>query len=185
MNDFAHGPSTISIGGDLVVPRLGYGAMQIPGPGVWGEPRDPERARAVLRRVVDLGIRLIDTAWYYGPHVSNRYIAETLHPYARDLVIVTKLGGRRSDDGGWVAASTPAELRQGCDEDLRSLGLERIDLVHLRLIPDSDVPFLEQLDAMIGLRREGKIRHIGLSNVTLEQLERGVARTAIASVQNM
>ena len=101
MTDFAHSPSTIRIG-DLEVPRLGFGAMQIPGPMVWGEPKDPERVRAVLRRVVSLGIQLIDTSWYYGPHVSNRFIAETLHPYPKDLLIATKLGGKRTPDKGWA-----------------------------------------------------------------------------------
>jgi aryl-alcohol dehydrogenase-like predicted oxidoreductase len=185
MTEFAHGPSTIRIAGDLEVPRLGYGAMQIPGRGVWGPPKDPERARKVLRHVIELGIGLIDTAWYYGPHVSNQFIVETLHPYPKNLVIVTKLGGKRTDDGQWAAANTPEELRKGCETDLKSLKLDRIDLVHLRLIPHSKVPFREMLDAMIGLQKEGKIRHIGLSNVSLAQLEEGAARTPIASVQNM
>jgi len=151
---------------------------------VWGEPRDPDAARAVLRRVVELGIQLIDTSWYYGPLVANRLIAETLHPYPKDLVIATKLGGRRTPDSGWAAALSPAELRQGCDEDLRGLRLERVDVVHLRRI-HSDVPFLESLDALIDLQKQGKIRHIGLSNVTLAELHAGLARTPIVSVQNL
>jgi aryl-alcohol dehydrogenase-like predicted oxidoreductase len=183
-SDFGHGPSTIKVG-DFVVPRLGFGAMQIPGPMVWGEPKDPERARAVLRRVVELGIGLIDTAWYYGPHVSHRFIMETLHPYPKELLIVTKLGGKRIDGGGWAAFLRPEELRKGCEEDLRGLRKERIDLVHLRLIPQGNVPFKESLDAILELQKEGKIRHVGLSNVTLAQLEEGVARTTITSVQNM
>jgi aryl-alcohol dehydrogenase-like predicted oxidoreductase len=159
--------------------------MQLPGPAVWGEPRDPERARAVLRRVVELGIELIDTSWYYGPHVSNRLIAETLHPYPRRLVLATKLGGKRTPDRGWAAFVKPEELRQGCEEDLRTLRLERIDVVHLRWIGHGDVPFLESLDAMIAMQKEGKIRHIGLSYVTLAQLQQALQRTPIVTVQNL
>ena len=150
---------------------------------VWGEPRDPDAARAVLRRVIECGIRLIDTSWYYGPHVANRLIAETLYPYPNDLVLATKLGGARTPDKGWIAAISPEALRQGCEEDLRGLRLERCEYVHLRYI-ESDVPFLESLDAMIALRAQGKIGHIALSNVTLAQLEQAMARTPIAGVQN-
>jgi pyridoxine 4-dehydrogenase len=184
MNDFAHAPTTIRIG-DLQVHRLGFGAMQIPGPMVWGEPRDPERARKVLRRVVELGIQLIDTSWYYGPHVANRFIFETLHPYPKDLVIATKLGGRRTPDKGWAAFNRPEELRQGCEEDLRGLRLERIDLVHLRWIDPTDVPFSEALDAMIGLQKAGKIRHLALSNVSLAQIREATEKTSIVGVQNL
>jgi aryl-alcohol dehydrogenase-like predicted oxidoreductase len=184
MPAFAHPPSTVRLG-DLEVCRLGFGAMQIPGPMVWGEPTDPERVRTVLRRVVAMGVQLIDTSWYYGPHVSNRFIRETLHPYPKDLVIATKLGGKRTPDKGWAAFLRPEELRQGCDEDLRGLGLERVDVVHLRWIDHSDVPFTEALDAMIALQKEGKIRHIGVSNVSPEQLEAALARTPIVSVENL
>jgi pyridoxine 4-dehydrogenase len=152
MADFAHLPATIRIG-DLEVRRLGFGAMQLPGPMVWGESPDPARARAVLKRTQDLGIQFIDTSWYYGPLVANRYIAEA--------------------------------LRRGCDEDLRGLKLERVDVVHLRLIHGSEVPFEESLDAMIDLKKEGKIRHLGLSNVTLAQLEAALGRTPIVTVQNL
>ncbi len=182
-NEFAHGPSTIRLG-DLEVSRLGYGAMRLPGQDVWGEPEDPERARRVLRRAIDLGIRLIDTAWYYGPFVSNRLIAEALHPYPNDLVLATKLGGKRLPDKRWAPATRPEELRKGCEDDLRSLKLERVDVVHLRHFP-SDVPFAESLDAMIQLQREGKIRHLGLSNVSLALLEQALAKTPIVSVSNM
>jgi pyridoxine 4-dehydrogenase len=181
-SDFGHGPATLRLG-DLEVNRVGYGAMQLPGPGVWGEPKDPERARAVLRRVVDLGINLIDTSWYYGPHVSNRLIAETLHPYPSDLVIACKLGGKRTPDKGWAPFIRPEELRQGCEEDLRGLKLDRIDIVHLRWM-NVGVPFTEALDALIALQKEGKIRHIALSNVNTEQVEQALARTPIVSVQN-
>src|SRR4029078_10301506 len=144
---FASGPETIRLG-DVEVRRLGFGAMRLPGPDVWGEPADPAAAHAVLHRAVELGINLIDTAWYYGPHVANRLIAEALHPYPSDLVIATKLGGQRRTDKGWAAAASPEELRQGCEEDLRSLKLSRIDVVHLRYIPGSGVPFEESLDAL-------------------------------------
>jgi aryl-alcohol dehydrogenase-like predicted oxidoreductase len=181
---FSHAPATIRLG-DLEVPRLGFGAMQLPGPMVWGEPRDPARARAVLKRVVELGIGLIDTSWYYGPLVANRLIAETLHPYPEGLVIATKLGGARTPDKGWVAALRPEELRKGCEEDLRGLRLERIDVVHLRWIGHTDVAFDESLDALIELQKQGKIRHIALSNVTLAQLQAALERTPIVGVQNL
>jgi pyridoxine 4-dehydrogenase len=184
MNDFAHHPSTITLG-DLEVLRLGFGAMQIPGPMVWGEPKDPERVRAVLRRVVSLGIQLIDTSWYYGPYVSNRFISETLHPYPKDLVIVTKLGGKRTSDKGWASALRPEELRKGCEEDLKGLRLDRIDVTNLRWIDQGDVPFREALDAMIALREEGKIRHIGVSNVSLAQIHDAFERTEIVCVENL
>jgi pyridoxine 4-dehydrogenase len=176
-------PATIRIG-SKELPRVGFGAMQLPGPMVWGEPRDPAAARAVLQRVVECGIRIIDTSWYYGPHVANRLIAETLHPYPKDLLIATKLGGARTPDKGWVAAISPDALRRGCEEDLRGLKLERCEYVHLRYI-ESDVPFLESLDALIELRARGKVEHIALSNVTLAQLEQAMARTPIAGVQNL
>jgi len=184
MQPFAHGPDSIKLG-DLTVRRLGYGAMRLPGPGVWGEPADPDEARRVLRRAIELGVNLIDTAWYYGPHVSNRLIAEALHPYPSDLVIATKLGGRRPPDRSWVAAHRPEELREGVEEDLRSLRRDRLDVVHLRWIEHTSVPFTEALDALIAMQREGKIHHLALSNVTLAQLETATARTPIVSVQNM
>src|SRR5438270_4528165 len=158
---FAHGPETIRLG-DLEVRRLGFGAMRLPGKDVWGEPDDPATARAVLRRAVELGVNFIDTAWYYGPWVANRLIVEALHPYPRDLVIATKLGGKRTPDKGWAAAARPDELRQGCEDDLRTLKLERLDLVHLRYMASSGVPFLESLDALIALRDAGKVRHLAL-----------------------
>jgi pyridoxine 4-dehydrogenase len=182
---FAHAPSTIRLG-DLEVVRLGYGAMRLPGPDIWGEPEDPARARDVLRRVVALGINLIDSAWYYGPHVSNRLIAETLHPYPRDLVIASKLGGKRLPDKGWAPFCRPEELREGCETDLRELRREVLDVVHLRYMgKGSQVPFAESLDAMIAMKQEGKIRHLGLSNVGPAELELALARTPIVSVQNM
>ena len=184
VNTFAHQPAHVRLG-DLEVCRLGFGAMQLPGPMVWGPPRDPASARAVLRRVVELGINLIDTSWHYGPHVANELIAEVLHPYPKDLVLVTKLGGRRTDDGGWASALRPEELRKGCETDLRLLRLDRIDVVHLRWIGHTDVPFREALDAMVGLQREGKIRHIALSNVTPAQLRDAMTRATIVGVSNL
>jgi aryl-alcohol dehydrogenase-like predicted oxidoreductase len=182
---FAHAPSTIRLG-DLEVVRLGYGAMRLPGPDVWGEPEDPARAREVLRRVVALGMNLIDSAWYYGPHVANRLIAETLHPYPKDLVIASKLGGKRLPNKGWAPACRPDELREGCETDLRELRREVLDVVHLRYMgKGSPVPFAESLDAMIALKKEGKIRHLALSNVGPAELEFALARTPIVSVQNL
>ena len=182
--DHAHAPSTLRLG-DLEVRRLGYGAMRLPGEEVWGEPEDPARAHAVLRRAVELGVNFIDTAWYYGPYVANRLIAEALHPYPSDLVIATKLGGKRLPNKGWGPALRPEELRRGAEDDLRTLKLERLEVVHLRHIPMAGVPFLESLDALIGLQREGLIRHLGLSNVGPREVEQALGRTPIVSVQNM
>jgi aryl-alcohol dehydrogenase-like predicted oxidoreductase len=181
---FATGPETIQLG-DLAVRRLGFGAMRLPGPEVWGEPADPAAAHAVLHRAIELGINLIDTAWYYGPHVANRIIAEALHPYPSDLVIATKLGGRRLPDKSWASYIKPGELRAGAEEDLRSLRLEQLPVVHLRWIDQPDVAFGEALDAMIDLQREGKIRHLALSNVNAEQLAFALTRTPIVAVQNL
>ena len=182
---FAHAPSTIRLG-DLEVVRLGYGAMRLPGPDVWGEPEDPARAREVLRKVLALGMNLIDSAWFYGPHVSNRLIAETLYPYPKELVIASKLGGRRFPNKGWGPFSSPEELREGCETDLRELRREALDVVHLRHMGKAaPVPFAESLDAMIALQKEGKIRHLALSNVGPAELELALARTPIVSVQNL
>jgi aryl-alcohol dehydrogenase-like predicted oxidoreductase len=183
-HQFAQPPATIRLG-DLTVVRLGYGAMRLPGEHVWGEPQDPGRARAVLRRASELGINFIDTAWFYGPHVANRLIAEALHPYPKDLVIATKLGGRRTPDKGWAPFARPEELRQGCEEDLRTLRLERCDVTHLRYMPGSGVPFRESLDAMIELQKKGMIRHIALSNVGTAELLDALERTPIVAVQNL
>lgn len=182
---WAAAPSTIRLG-DLEVARLGFGAMRLPGPDVWGEPEDPARAKNVLRRVVALGINLIDTAWYYGPHVANRLIAETLHPYPKDLVIATKLGGKRLPDKGWAFYGRPEELREGCETDLRELRRDVLDVVHFRYMgKNAPVSFAESLDAMIALKNEGKIRHLALSNVGVAELEVALARTPIVSVQNL
>lgn len=181
---FAHAPETIRLG-DLEVRRLGYGAMRLPGPDVWGEPEDPAEAKKVLGRAVELGINFIDTAWYYGPFVANRLIAEALHPYPRDLVIATKLGGKRLPNKGWAPALRPEELRAGLEDDLKGLRLERVDVVHLRNMPAADVPLMESLDALLAMQKEGKIRHVALSNVNAREIEQALARTPIVSVQNM
>jgi aryl-alcohol dehydrogenase-like predicted oxidoreductase len=181
---YAHAPATIRLG-DLEVQRMGYGAMRLPGKDAWGDPADPERARSVLRRAVELGINFIDTAWFYGPLVANRLIAEALHPYPRDLVIATKLGGKRLPDKGWAPALRPEELRKGAEDDLRTLRLERLDVVHLRHMPAAGVPLLESLDALLAMQAEGKIRHLALSNVNARELEQALARTPIVAVQNM
>ncbi|HEX2570463.1 MAG TPA: aldo/keto reductase [Polyangia bacterium] len=183
-NGFAPPPPTLRLG-DLEVFRLGYGAMRLPGRDVWGEPDDPARARAVLRRVIELGINFIDTSWYYGPYVANRLIAEALHPYPKDLVIATKLGGKRLPDKSWAPFARPEELRQGCEEDLRTLRIERCDVTHFRYMPGAGVPFRESLDAMIELQREGKIRHLALSNVGTAELLDALERTPIVAVQNL
>ena len=181
---FAHTPDTIKLG-DLEVRRLGFGAMRLPGPGVWGEPEDSATAHAVLHKAIELGVNLIDTAWYYGPYVSNRLIAEALHPYPSDLVIATKLGAKRLPDKSWVPALTPDELRAGVEEDLRSLRLEQLPVVHLRWLDNPDVTFGESLDVLIDLQQRGKIRHLALSNVDVPQLELALARTPIVAVQNL
>jgi aryl-alcohol dehydrogenase-like predicted oxidoreductase len=181
---FAHLPATIRLG-DLEVCRLGFGAMRLPGKDVWGEPDDPHEAKRVLTRAVELGVNLIDTAWYYGPHVANRLIKEALHPYPSHVVICAKLGGKRLPNKGWAPYARPEELRAGCEEDLRSLGVERLDVVHLRFMKTSGVPFLESLGALIALKQEGKIRHLALSNVGVAELELALGRTPIVAVQNM
>lgn len=172
------------------VARVGFGAMQLPGPKVFGPPRDRGRALAVLRRAVELGVDHIDTAHYYGPGVSNDLIHEALHPYPEHLVLVSKVGAAREADGGWVAAQRPEELRRGVEDNLRSLAVERVDVVNLRLMGGEEgqgatkVPFEDQLAAMTELRAEGKIGALGLSNVTLEQVRAGLAYGEIACVQN-
>jgi pyridoxine 4-dehydrogenase len=174
---------TFAIGGDLPVHRLGFGAMQITGPGVWGEPADPAEAIAVLRRAVELGIDLIDTADSYGPEVSERLIAEALYPYPAGLVIATKAGFQRPGPGNWVADGRPEHLRSACEGSLRRLRLERIDLYQLHRI-DSKVALEDQIGALLDLQREGKIRHIGLSEVSVGEIEAVRRLAPVVSVQN-
>ncbi len=174
---------TIALGGDLTVRRLGFGAMRITGDGVWGPPDDPEAARAVLRRAVELGVNLIDTADSYGPHVSENLIREALLPYPDDLVIATKAGLERTGPREWPVNGRPEHLRAAVEGSLARLGVERIDLLQLHRV-DPDVPLEESLGALVELRDAGKIRHIGLSNVSVEQLDRAQALTEVVSVQN-
>ena len=174
--------------GSRAVRRIGFGAMQLPGPGVLGPPPDRDRAVEVIRRAVELGVDHIDTAQYYGPDVANELLREALHPYPDGLVIVSKVGEVRDEGGAWLPADRPEQLRQGVLDNLRTLGVDRLSAVNLRLadpVPGrSAVGFDEQLDAMIAIRREGLIGGIGLSNVTLDQLLRAVERTEIVCVQN-
>ena len=174
---------TFVIGGELEVGRLGFGAMRLTGPGVWGEPADPAGARALLRDVVQAGVNLIDTADSYGPEVSERLIAEALRPYPQDLVIATKGGFTRPGPGVWEPDGHPARLRRCCEASLLRLGLERIDLYQLHTV-DPRVPIEDSIAALAELREEEKIRFIGVSNVSVEQLERARSVTEIASVQN-
>ena len=171
------------IGGDIPVRRLGFGTMQLTGPGVWGEPRDHTEAIAVLRRAVELGINLIDTADSYGPEVAERLIAEALHPYPADLLIATKAGFQRPGPNRWVEDGRPEHLRRALDGSLKRLKLERIDLYQLHA-PDPQVPFADSVGALAEAQRAGKIRHLGLSNVSVEQLEAAQRIVPIASVQN-
>jgi len=176
-----------SLLGDKPVNRIGFGAMQLAGPGVFGPPRDPDGARAVLRRAIELGVDHIDTSQYYGPDVVNDLIRETLHPYPENLKLVTKVGARRDDTGGWLPALAPDELRAGVEANLRSLRVERMDLVNLRLLGDdggADVPLPEQLGVLEDMRQEGKLDLIGVSNVSLEGVERALELVELGEVQN-
>jgi aryl-alcohol dehydrogenase-like predicted oxidoreductase len=174
---------TIALGDGLSVRRLGFGAMRITWDGLWVPPKDPLGAKQLLRRVVDLGVNLIDTADSYGPEVSERLIREALHPYPDDLVIATKAGLERTGPGEWQRNGRPEHLHEAVEGSLRRLEVERIDVLQLHAV-DPEVPFEDSLGALIELRNEAKIRHIGLSNVTVAQLERAQELTEIVSVQN-
>lgn len=175
---------TYKLGGDLEVNRLGYGTMQLTGEGVWGEPDDHDEAVAVLKRAIEAGINLIDTADSYGPEVAESLIHEALHPYPDDLVIATKAGLTRSGPGEWRPVGRPEYLRQQCEMSLRRLGLDTIDLFQLHRI-DPKVPAAEQVGELANLQQEGKIRHIGLSEVDVDQLEEAQVTAKIVSVQNL
>jgi len=168
------------------VSRIGFGAMQLPGPGVFGPPRDRHEAVAVLRRAVEMGVDLIDTSQYYGPDVANELIREALYPYPDSLALVSKVGARRDASGGWLPDDEPGQLRRGIEDNLRSLGVEQLAAVNLRLGDDAtlDTRFDDQLAAMIQARDEGLIGGIGLSNITREHLLRALERTPVACVQN-
>lgn len=175
---------TFAIGGDLTVNRLGYGSMQLTGPGVWGDPADPAEAVRVLQRAVELGVNLIDTADSYGPFVAELLIKKALHPYPNDLLIATKAGLTRSGPADWRAVGRPEYLRQQAELSLRHLGLDRIGLFQLHRI-DSKVPLADQVGELKLLQEEGKIAHIGLSEVSVEQVQEAQKIAAIASVQNL
>jgi aryl-alcohol dehydrogenase-like predicted oxidoreductase len=179
----AEAAGTVAIGNDLIVNRMGFGAMRITGPGIWGEPKDIPEARRVLRRAVDLGVNFIDTADAYGPEVSERLIAEVLHPYPQGLVIATKGGLTRPGANQWVADGRPAHLREACTQSLKRLKLERIDLYQLHTV-DSKVPLEDSLGELARLQKEGKIRHIGVSNFDQDELIRARRIVPVVSVQN-
>lgn len=172
--------------GRFFVARIGFGAMQLPGPGVFGPPRDRDQALAVLRRAVELGVDHIDTSQYYGPDVANELIREALHPYPENLALVSKVGARRDESGGWLPYDEPDQLRRAIEDNLRSLGVEQLAAVNLRSMDDatSDERFDDQLTAMIQARDDGLIGGVGLSNVTRERLLRALERTDVACVQN-
>jgi len=182
MDTFSLGPFTVH--------RIGFGAMQLPGPGVMGPPRDHDEAVAVLRRAVDLGVDHIDTAQFYGPDVSNQLIREALHPYSDDLVLVSKVGAFRDDQGGWLPGQRPEQLRSAVEDNLRSLGTDRLGAVNLRLMDEHGfpsehrVPLEEQLAEMAALRDEGKIAGVGISTATRAQVEQAITQVGIVCVQN-
>ncbi|MDX6725895.1 MAG: pyridoxine 4-dehydrogenase [Baekduia sp.] len=180
-------PTKTSMLGDRPVGRIGFGAMQLAGPGVFGPPRDRDAALAVLRRAIELGVDHVDTSQFYGPDVTNDLIREALHPYPDGLRLATKVGARRDDQGAWLPAQRPTQLREGVEANLRSLGVERMDLVNLRLLEGEggpEVPLAEQLGALEDLRREGKLELIGISNVSRARAEEALELVDVAGVQN-
>jgi aryl-alcohol dehydrogenase-like predicted oxidoreductase len=179
--------STFPLSSDLRVNRMGYGAMQLAGPHVWGPPKDRGAAVAVLRAAIELGVNHIDTSDFYGPHVTNQIIREALHPYREDLTLVTKIGFRRGDDQSWIPAASAAELRSAVHDNLRNLGLDVLDVVNLRApgMADADGSSIgAALATLVQLKQEGLIRHIGLSNVNAEQVAEAQRITDIVCVQN-
>ncbi|MFD7825891.1 oxidoreductase [Kitasatospora sp. NPDC059803] len=179
---------TLTLAPDLALSRMGYGAMQLAGPGVFGPPKDRSQALAVLREAVELGITHIDTSDYYGPFVVNELIKEALHPYPAGLHIVTKVGARRNETGDWIPSQEPADLKAQVHDNLRHLGLEALDVVNLRLDSVeniSDAPIAEQFGALADLRRQGLIRHLGISGVSDAQLTEAQAIAPVVTVQNL
>lgn len=174
--------------GDRLVNRIGYGAMQLAGSGVFGPPKDREQAVAVLREAVAAGVNHIDTSDYYGPHVVNEIIQEALSPYPNDLVLVTKLGARRGNDASWLPWNSPSELAQGLRDNIRTLGVQSMEIANLRIMGEVHAPsegsIADQVEAMAELQREGLVRHLGLSNVTWSQVEEAQSITTVACVQN-
>jgi pyridoxine 4-dehydrogenase len=179
----ASAAGTIDVGGDLTVNRLGFGAMRVTGHGIWGDPPSRDEAKAVLRRAVELEVNFIDTADSYGPNVSEELIAEALSPYPDDLVIATKAGLVRPGPGNWVPDGRPEHIKEACEGSLRRLKLEQIPLYQFHRV-DSKVPLEDSIGAFVELKEQGKVRHIGVSNLTEEQLRRAQAITPIVSIQN-
>jgi aryl-alcohol dehydrogenase-like predicted oxidoreductase len=169
----------------LHVNRMGYGTMRLTGEGIYGEPLNRPEALQILKRSIGKGVNFLDTADYYGDDVTNRLIAEALYPYPKDLVICTKVGGARRPDKSWIPFNSPENLRSSIENNLRTLKLEQIQLVHFRVMPHTSVPFKESMDTMFALQKEGKIQHVGVSNVDLEELETARAMGEIATVENM
>lgn len=169
----------------LYVKRFGYGTMRLTGEGIYGEPLDRPQALQILKEAIRKGINFLDTADYYGEDVTNRLIAEALYPYPEDLVICTKVGGARRPDKSWFAFNSPENLRTSIDNNLRTLKLEQIQLVHFRVMPQSEVPFKESMDAMFALQKEGKVLHLGVSNVSREEFETAMTMGNIATVENL
>jgi pyridoxine 4-dehydrogenase len=184
-----HNTKNISIAGKsnqpLLVNRLGYGTMRLTGEGIYGEPPNRTEALAILKQTVSSGINFLDTADYYGEDVTNRLIVEALHPYAQDLVICSKVGATRKPDKSWIQFNRPEDLRTAIDNNLRTLKLEQMALVHFRVMPGSDVPFAESMAAMFAMQQEGKILHVGVSNVTADELQTAMQMGAVATVENM
>ncbi|MFT3932570.1 MAG: aldo/keto reductase [Chitinophagaceae bacterium] len=180
---------TITIAGGsahpLTVNRLGYGTMRLTGPHIYGEPPNRPEALNILKEAVNSGVNFLDTADYYGEDVTNRLIAEALYPYPKDLVICTKVGATRKPDKSWIPFNTPENLRTSIENNLRTLKLQRMDLVHFRVMPGTDVPFAESIDAMYNLQKEGKILHVGVSNLSRAELEIAMNMGPIATVENM
>jgi pyridoxine 4-dehydrogenase len=177
---------TIAIG-DLKVPRFGFGAMRLTGPGIWGPPADPDECVRVVRRAVELGVRVIDCSWYYGPEASHKILREALAPFPDDVVLVSKLGAWRERDRSWHPAVSPEQLRAGCERDLELLGIDSVPVTHLRWTSGEGVTttFEDALATMVELRDEGKIQRIGLSNISLEQLDLALTGTEIVTVSNL
>jgi pyridoxine 4-dehydrogenase len=181
--------TTITIGRNtsspITVNRLGYGTMRLTGPQIWGEPADRPQALQILKKAVGSGVQFLDTADYYGQDVTNRLIVEALYPYPKGLIICTKVGATRKEDKSWVPYASPEQLAKSIDNNLRTLKLDQISLVHFRVLgAHATVPFAESLDAMFDLQKQGKILHVGLSNVSPEELESGMKRGPIATVEN-
>ena len=169
----------------LKVNRFGYGTMRLTGPAIWGEPKNRPEALQILKQCISGGIQFLDTADYYGDDITNRLIAEALYPYPANLVICTKLGGARKPDKSWISISRPEQLRSSLERNLRTLKLDQMTLVHFRVFANNDVPLKESMDAMFQLQKEGKLLHLGVSNVSTDELDTAMSMGPIATVENM